>query len=104
MGHPEGGSARPIDRRTFLAGAAGAAAVGLAPAALAQGSKTGVDPAQCLAIEDSRTGAASANAAGCYVIAVPHAVNVPPAPRRSVIPSLGDVTAADLAEFAGFAD
>ncbi len=43
----------------------------------------GVDPADCLAIEDSGTGATSANAAGCHVLVVPHFVNVPDAPRRA---------------------
>jgi HAD superfamily hydrolase (TIGR01509 family) len=42
----------------------------------------GVDAADCLAIEDSVTGAAAANAAGCRVLVVPHFVNVPDAPRR----------------------
>jgi HAD superfamily hydrolase (TIGR01509 family) len=42
----------------------------------------GVDAADCLAIEDSGTGATSANAAGCHVLVVPHFVNVPDAPRR----------------------
>lgn len=40
-------------------------------------SRLGVDPAQCLAIEDSPTGVASALAAGCTVLAVPHIVPVP---------------------------
>lgn len=52
----------------------------------------GVDPADCLAVEDSITGAASANAAGCFVIGVPHAVQVPPAPRRVVIETLAGHT------------
>jgi len=56
----------------------------------------GVDPADCIAIEDSRTGAESANAAGCFVVAVPHAVNVPPAPRRAVVAGLGGMTPVDL--------
>lgn len=42
----------------------------------------GVDAADCLAVEDSGTGATSANAAGCLVLVVPHAVNVPDASRR----------------------
>ena len=42
----------------------------------------GVDAADCLAVEDSGTGATSANAAGCHVLVVPHFVNVPDAPRR----------------------
>lgn len=50
--------------------------------------KLGVDAAQCLAIEDSVTGATSANAAGCRVIAVPHFVKVPEAPRRVLVPTL----------------
>jgi HAD superfamily hydrolase (TIGR01509 family) len=56
----------------------------------------GVDPAACIAIEDSGTGAASANAAGCHVIVVPHFVNVPEAHRRTQIKSLQGVSPADL--------
>ena len=48
----------------------------------------GVDAADCLAIEDSGTGATSANAAGCHVLVVPHFVNVPDAPRRTLRASL----------------
>ncbi len=48
----------------------------------------GVDAGDCLAIEDSGTGAASANAAGCDVLVVPHFVNVPEAERRVQIPTL----------------
>lgn len=40
-------------------------------------NKLGVDPAHCLAIEDSPTGVASALAAGCTVLAVPHIVPIP---------------------------
>lgn len=56
----------------------------------------GVDPADCVAIEDSRTGAAAANAAGCEVLVVPHFVNVPDAPRRTLWATLDGVTPADL--------
>lgn len=56
----------------------------------------GVDPANCLAIEDSGTGANSANAAGCKVLVVPHFVDVVDAPRRTQIPTLVGVTPADL--------
>lgn len=52
----------------------------------------GVDPADCLAIEDSPTGAASANAAGCTVLAVPHVVAVPEAERRLFRTSLDGMT------------
>ncbi|GAA3524593.1 phosphoglycolate phosphatase [Aeromicrobium flavum] len=61
----------------------------------------GVRAADCIAIEDSRTGAASANAAGCFVVAVPHAVTVPEAPFRAVVKSLDGVNLADLARLAG---
>lgn len=56
----------------------------------------GVDPAQCVAIEDSGTGAASANAAGCQVVVIPHFVNVVEAPRRTQWPTLAGVVPADL--------
>ena len=39
--------------------------------------RLGVDPRDCLAIEDSPTGVASALAAGCTVLAVPNHVEVP---------------------------
>jgi len=42
----------------------------------------GVDPADTLAIEDSDTGARSAEAAGCTVLVVQHHVPVPPGERR----------------------
>ncbi|WP_313403982.1 HAD family phosphatase [Aeromicrobium sp.] len=63
---------------------------------LTAAEKLGVDPADCVALEDSRTGAASANAAGCFVIAVPHAVSVHEAPRRAVIRGLDGVDAAAI--------
>ncbi|UPK73145.1 HAD family phosphatase [Nocardioidaceae bacterium SCSIO 66511] len=43
----------------------------------------GVDPADCVAIEDSPTGAASAAAAGCRVLAIPHHVPVPASARTA---------------------
>ena len=55
-----------------------------------------VDATKCLAIEDSRTGAASATAAGCDVLVVPHYVSVPEAPRRVQRPTLEGLTPADL--------
>jgi HAD superfamily hydrolase (TIGR01509 family) len=39
---------------------------------LAAATALGVDPARCVAIEDSPTGLASATAAGCAVLAIPH--------------------------------
>ena len=42
-----------------------------------------LDPADCLAIEDSVTGAASAQDAGCPVLVVPNDIAVPIGPRGS---------------------
>ncbi|HET9142850.1 HAD family phosphatase [Actinophytocola sp.] len=55
-----------------------------------------VDPAHCLAIEDSPTGVTSATAAGCTVLVVPSEVPVPPGPRRTFRDSLANLTLADL--------
>ncbi|KAA1415871.1 HAD family phosphatase [Nocardioides humilatus] len=52
----------------------------------------GVDAADCIAIEDSPTGATSAAAAGCQVLVVPNHVDVPPGERRTFIDSLVGVT------------
>ncbi len=48
----------------------------------------GLDPGDCLAIEDSVTGAASAEDAGCPVLVVPNDVEVPVTPRRRHVSSL----------------
>jgi HAD superfamily hydrolase (TIGR01509 family) len=53
----------------------------------------GVHPGDCIALEDSPNGVASAEAAGCRVFAVPSLVPIPPAPGRTVVPSLLDLTA-----------
>lgn len=58
----------------------------------------GVDPAACVAVEDSPAGVAAAEAAGCRVIVVPSAVPVPPAPRRTIVESLWDIDARTLRE------
>ena len=57
----------------------------------------GVAPDACLAIEDSNTGARSAEAAGCLVLVVENHVPVAPAERRVFLDTLDGVTAADLA-------
>lgn len=57
----------------------------------------GVDPADCVAIEDSVPGAASASAAGCHVLIVPHAVVPPSGVRRTFAASLEDVDLGMLA-------
>ena len=57
----------------------------------------GVEPADCLAIEDSDPGATSAAAAGCVVLCVPHHVPVPEGERRVFRESLVGLSGADLA-------
>jgi beta-phosphoglucomutase-like phosphatase (HAD superfamily) len=57
-----------------------------------------VDPAACVALEDSPNGVASATAAGCRVIAVPSLLTIPEAPGRLVVPSLAEVTLDTLRE------
>jgi HAD superfamily hydrolase (TIGR01509 family) len=56
----------------------------------------GVSPSDCLAIEDSVTGTAAAETAGCPVLVVPNDVQVPVGPLRRHISSLADVAVADL--------
>ena len=56
----------------------------------------GVSPLDCLAIEDSNTGARSAEAAGCTVLVVPNHVPVLPGARRIFRDSLAGVSAATL--------
>jgi HAD superfamily hydrolase (TIGR01509 family) len=56
----------------------------------------GVAPGSCLAIEDSNTGATSAEAAGCTVLVVPNHVPVLAGPRRVFRDSLVGVEIADL--------
>ncbi|WP_408899478.1 HAD family hydrolase [Nocardioides sp. R1-1] len=56
----------------------------------------GVDAADCVAIEDSPTGATSAAAAGCRVLVVPNHVPVPPGPGRVFRETLEGITPAEL--------
>jgi HAD superfamily hydrolase (TIGR01509 family) len=58
----------------------------------------GLDPADCVAIEDSNTGATSAEAAGCRVLVVENHVNVEAGPRRTFARSLTEVSVMSLAE------
>jgi HAD superfamily hydrolase (TIGR01509 family) len=60
----------------------------------------GARPGDCLAIEDSPTGVASAEAAGVPVLAVQHLIPIPAAPGRRVLHSLVDVTPEALADLA----
>jgi HAD superfamily hydrolase (TIGR01509 family) len=56
----------------------------------------GVCPDECLAIEDSVTGAAAAEGAGCPVLVVPNDGAVPTSPRRRHMTSLAGMGVADL--------
>ncbi|MEU6542287.1 MULTISPECIES: HAD family phosphatase [unclassified Streptomyces] len=56
----------------------------------------GADPARCAVVEDTATGVAAAEAAGCHVVAVPSIAPIAPAARRTVVPSLEHVDLAFL--------
>lgn len=56
----------------------------------------GLDPAECLAIEDSNTGARSAEAAGCRVLVVENHVPVLPGERRVFRDTLAGLGTSDL--------
>jgi HAD superfamily hydrolase (TIGR01509 family) len=58
---------------------------------LSAAARLGVDPRRCVAVEDSPTGVASAEAAGCVVVAIPHSVPIDPAPSRVMVGSLVDL-------------
>ncbi|GGT76141.1 MULTISPECIES: HAD family hydrolase [Streptomyces] len=51
----------------------------------------GADPSLCAVIEDTATGVAAAEAAGCRVVAVPSVAPIAPSPGRVVVRSLEDV-------------
>ena len=61
-------------------------------------SLLGLDPLHCLAIEDSVTGTAAAEAAGCAVLVIPNEIDVPAGPRRRHAESLATLDVAQLRE------
>ncbi len=63
---------------------------------LTAAARLGADPARCVALEDSPTGVASAEAAGCVVVAIPSVTPIRPAPGRTVVGSLADLDLAGL--------
>jgi HAD superfamily hydrolase (TIGR01509 family) len=65
---------------------------------LTAATRLGVDPTRCVVLEDSPAGVASAEDAGCAVVAVPsvHGVGFEGAARRLVVPTLEGVTLGDL--------
>ncbi|QXN95774.1 HAD family phosphatase [Nocardia iowensis] len=56
----------------------------------------GVDPRDCVAVEDSPTGTRAARAAGCAVIVIPCEIAVPDGPGRTFRDSLVGLTIEDL--------
>lgn len=65
----------------------------------------GVDPVDCLVIEDTANGSAAGNASGAVVLAVPNPEGpVPPAPRRIFRDSLVGLTVDDLGVLMGRVD
>ena len=58
--------------------------------------RLGLAPADCLAIEDSVPGTASARSAGVPVLAVPHLVPLAPAPGQVLRPTLAGLDLATL--------
>ena len=68
---------------------------------LTAAARLGVAPGECVAIEDSQTGVASAHAAGAAVVAVPNVVPIPPGPGRVVVDTLEGLSPAGLARLVG---
>ena len=62
--------------------------------------RLGVDPADCVAVEDSPTGAASATGAGVPTVVVPHIVPVPVLPGAVQVPTLAGLDPAGLTQLA----
>ncbi|NGO67806.1 HAD family hydrolase [Streptomyces boncukensis] len=58
---------------------------------LAASGRLGADPARCAVLEDTATGVASAEAAGCPVVAIPSLAPIEPALGRTVVRSLEEV-------------
>jgi HAD superfamily hydrolase (TIGR01509 family) len=66
---------------------------------LTAAARLGVDPAHCLAIEDSLTGLTSAVAAGVPALGVPNVVPLEASPGRHIVDTLAGLTPDDLARF-----
>jgi HAD superfamily hydrolase (TIGR01509 family) len=59
---------------------------------LTAAARLGAHPADFVVVEDTLTGVASAEAAGCRVVAVPSLVPIEPAPGRTVVRSLEELS------------
>ncbi len=64
---------------------------------LTAASALGLDPGECVAIEDSNTGAKSAESAGCVVLCVPHHVPILEGDRRVFADTLDGLDTVSLA-------
>ncbi|MEU5838495.1 HAD family phosphatase [Streptomyces diacarni] len=53
--------------------------------------RLGVDPARCAVVEDTATGVAAGEAAGCQVVAVPSIAPIEPKSGRTIVRSLEEV-------------
>ncbi|WP_225447738.1 HAD family phosphatase [Streptacidiphilus sp. P02-A3a] len=83
-----------LDRRRFTVSFAAGETPQTKPAPdpyLAAVAALGLNSADCVAVEDTPVGVASAEAAGCSVVAVPSATPIPAGPGRVVVRSLLDV-------------
>lgn len=60
--------------------------------------KLGLDPSDCIALEDSKTGLTSAETAGTVAIGIPHIAKIPAQPGRILIDSLEGMTVSKLQE------
>ncbi|RLL65925.1 HAD family phosphatase [Streptomyces sp. Z26] len=58
---------------------------------LTAAARLGADPTRCAVLEDTATGVASGEAAGCRVVAVPSVAPIEPGPGRTVVRSLEEV-------------
>jgi beta-phosphoglucomutase-like phosphatase (HAD superfamily) len=65
---------------------------------LTAAERLGVEAHRCVAIEDSPTGIASAEAAGCVVVAIPHSVPLRTGGSRIIVASLADLDVERLDE------
>ncbi|QDO90367.1 HAD family phosphatase [Ornithinimicrobium ciconiae] len=63
-------------------------------------ARLGVDPVDCVAVEDSPTGVQSATAAGVPTIGVPHVVPIPEVPGMVTVPSLAGMSVRELGRLA----
>jgi HAD superfamily hydrolase (TIGR01509 family) len=90
---------KSIGKHYFSASVCGDEVVNAKPAPdayLRAAELLGFAPEQCLAIEDSVTGTAAAEAAGCPVMVVPNDVDVPSGPRRRHVVTLASLDVSDL--------